>query len=511
MGYDILLINPPLLDVPFVYPGEHLGLGYLAAFMRNEGYTVKIIDAQIRKLDIENTFLRIYDLIKRKDPILIGFSVTQPTFSVTSKIVQKIRKQDIDIPIVVGGKFPTLTHIEILEEERGIDIVVRGDGEFILLDLVQAIEKNAALDTISGITYRNKKGNIKINPPRQLIHDLDSLPFPSRDYLPYLLKSGFLAVNVLSSRGCYWNCKFCTISALNYKWRGRSPENVVEELKYLCDKWHIQLIHFTDSNFIGPGKKGRERAYKIASLIMKEGLDINFSFNCRVNDINRSLIKFLKRAGLVHVFIGTESASQRILDIYNKGTTVKDNINAISQLRDLGINITQGFIMFDPFITLNEIKENVKFLEKTGGWEIDKLVNRLWLTPGTQIVKELESSKMLIKKGLFQYDFKFSDKKVQKLFEIMHLKYYPTIQPILEELQRLKYVCYYQERNSFHLVKTLEDKIKKNAIDLLKECIYIIKNDKLDELHFIWEKEELEISTISHELEKIYHKVMAKN
>jgi len=244
---------------------------------------------------------------------------------------------------------------------------------------------------------------------------------------------------------------------------------------------------------------------------MKEGLNINFSFNCRVNDINRSLIKFLKRAGLVHVFIGTESASQRILDIYNKGTTVKDNINAISQLRDLGINITQGFIMFDPFITLNEIKENVKFLEKTGGWEIDKLVNRLWLTPGTQIVKELESSKMLIKKGLFQYDFKFSDKKVQKLFEIMHLKYYPTIQPILEELQRLKYVCYYQERNSFHLVKTLEDKIKKNAIDLLKECIYIIKNDKLDELHFIWEKEELEISTISHELEKIYHKVMAKN
>ena len=153
---------------------------------------------------------------------------------------------------------PTVASQEILSNFQGIDSVICGEGEVPLLELVSAIKNKRTWENVPGISFRQGESNIAV-PLRKPVQDLDQLPFMARDDLPYVLQSGAREADISSSRGCYGQCSFCCMPPFydasgNREWRGRSPQNILNEIELLMNRYGVRTFHFTDENFIGDNK-----------------------------------------------------------------------------------------------------------------------------------------------------------------------------------------------------------------------------------------------------------------
>lgn len=357
----ILLVVPPFVEEGLEMAGkESIGLCYLASVLRPEGFHVHILDADLLKLNVSQTI----DRICRTNPSLIGFSVLEGTIEATVEILRGIRERKVSSHVVFGGYLPTLITEELLTNLREVDSVIRGEGEYTLLELAQCLRSGGDWRPIKGLAYR-EEDSVMINESRRP-PDVDRLPFPARDLLPEVMRGGGVA-GVVGSRGCFARCSFCCINQFGKAsgttaWRGRSPSNIVDEMEILKKDRGVETVSFYDSNFIGPGSAGVKRAYEIGTEIIRRKLKLSFAVSTRPDQIDRDLFKFLKQAGLMEVFIGLESMSQKSLDLYRKETTVEQNREAIRVLEDLGIAFRPGFILYEPYITLEQIRENIRHL-----------------------------------------------------------------------------------------------------------------------------------------------------
>ena len=388
---DVLLINPPL---KLEDPTEHLGLGYLAAMLRAKGnYDVEIIDAPLSGLSLSQT---VEEIAKRQFNVL-GISIPYQQWAlVPLKMANMLRSRGLKAHITVGGFFPSFAYENLLKQFPSIDSVVRGEGEETLVDLVSAIVQGDDWRQVRGIVYR-EGDEIVCNPARPLIGDLDGLPFPGRDTLPSVLRRGGHA-SLLSSRGCYARCAFCSVVSFygigaGPKYRARSPQDVVDEIVQLQEEFGVTKFFFHDANFIGPGRAGKDRARRLAHEMISRGLQINFSIQCRADDVEEDLFSYLKEAGLRRVFIGIESGTQEALDRFNKGVTVAQNLEALELLGRLGLNMAVGFIMFDPDTKLEDVMGNIAFLKKAGVFRNKQatvdLLNHLQIFAGTPVEETL--------------------------------------------------------------------------------------------------------------------------
>jgi hypothetical protein len=200
------------------------------------------------------------------------------------------------------------------------------------------------------------------------VDDLDALPFPMRSELAVRAARG-VSPYVLGSRGCYNQCSFCYLNSfygVGPRWRGRSPENILSELRELGSRERFEYFYFADANFFGPGRSGQERAARLAEVLRSEFPGVGFGLECRANDIQRETMGALRAAGLRHVFIGVESGCDKTLRRMRKGVRAGTNARAVGMLRDLGIRVSLGFIMFDPDSTLEEVRESFEFLKDNG-------------------------------------------------------------------------------------------------------------------------------------------------
>jgi radical SAM superfamily enzyme YgiQ (UPF0313 family) len=316
---------------------------------------------------------------------------------------------------------------------------------------------------------------VVVNRPRRLIADLDQLPFQARDTLSEVMRRGGFA-SVITSRGCYGNCSFCSVNAFyarapGSKWRFRSPEHVGREVEWLADRWGVEVFVFNDDNFIGPGRLGRERAYRIGDEILKRGLDIKFAIPAAVNDVDEDLFRHLKKAGLRSVFLGIESMVQGDLDLLNKHTTVEQNEEAIRTLDELGIFYQIGFIMFYPSTTLEEVKHNLTYIK-------DKILMNSYC--GTQVftgdlrilqgtaLEKFFKNKDLVRKERFHYTYRIEDWRVEQLRQLMDQlilkKTFPLLVECKEEFMTLSWrrwvrtlACDLQLSMALKVVQYLED------------------------------------------------------
>lgn len=351
----IVLLNPRVLDTP----NHPLGILYVAASLEKKGFDVKVIDSNFGEsaLNIANRILFL-------NPDVIGISSTTPQFIHAVNIASKIKKTK-NIPIIIGGVHPTVLPHEVLKKDC-IDFVVIGEGEETFPELCEALTKKRKVKDIRGIGYR-LKGKLTFTKPRELIEDLDSIPFPARHLLPsrwYFAPPRIRGVwtkstaTVMASRGCPYRCIYCSSKLMfGRKVRFRSPGNVMEELMHLRKKYKTDAVWFADDTFtVNP-----EWAKKLCTLIKKQKWK-NFRWACqaRVNTVSYDLLKIMKSAGCVQLDFGVESGSPRVLKILKKDITPEKVVNAFKIARKAGLLRFASFMIAIP----GETEKDLELTEK---------------------------------------------------------------------------------------------------------------------------------------------------
>jgi len=418
--YDVVLVNPPLRGITGY---EHIGLEYIASFLRKNGISVKVIDPRLQKISPAKAVSDILDW----NPKIVGVSIPFQDYVFDSiRFITQMRKFGIKCHISVGGIFPSFAYRELLETFPQINSVVLGEGEKTFTQLAQNVLQQRDWHQTPCIAY-SSDGETKSNEIKPTLTDLDLVPFPSRDLLPFALKTlGYAAI--VSSRGCFGRCNFCSVvpffSLSGNKLKMRSAENVVEEITYLVKEHGVQFLAFNDANFLC----SRERAEEIARLLIRKNLKIRYSIECRADSVERGLFKLLKESGLRKVFLGVESGSQSMLDRLKKDTTVEDNLRAVDILSELNIYTRLGFIMFDDRTSIEEVEESLAFLRKVkrkmpkGKLKGVSITARLLPLAGTEFEQYLKVSKKYLG-STFNYDYKIDDPMVRFLYRVNRFFY----------------------------------------------------------------------------------------
>lgn len=379
MPVPIVLINPPAQACGArPTPTENLFLGYLIAMLRAGQLTFTSIDADIESLSANSVIERVAALQPTGVVVWLMYHNLQAGLA----LARQLRSLPNPPQVVGCGYAATLSALQLIAYEPKLDALVLGEAEQTVLEIAQAWQNGTDWRNIPGLVVRDRDNHPIYTAPRSLIWPLDTLPFPARDYLPRSLENAPI-VEVITSRGCYVHCSFCNVPLLHaenpgLRWRGRSPENVAAELILLCEQYGVRQIEFADENFLGPGRAGRTRAQTIADYIRAHRLPLTFHLYCRADDIEESLFRALKTAGLRVVNFGLESANQRLLDRFNKHTTLAVNERAITILRHLGLRPVPSFIMFEPTTTLGELRANLQFLRQ---YNLPALINPTTVIP----------------------------------------------------------------------------------------------------------------------------------
>ena len=497
----ILLLRPPELYGKSPFPHSYvlhecLGIGYLTSYLRAHGQSVQIIDAHIESFSAEET---IEEIIAQDCGILgisIGSSLVMPQ---VSHIIQAVKKRNPEVHIAIGGHFPTFYHEPLLDKHPEIDTIVRFEGEETLLELVQAIEAGVNLADVRGIAYR-KDGRVAVTPNRPLIADLDLLPFPARDTLPKLMERGGLPL-ISGSRGCPARCSFCSVhsfySASPGKiWRPRSIENIIEEVRILEKVFGCHELWFVDDNFLGFGIPGRKRARDFFTALNREPLTINrLDFACRADSLAKDpellQLVYAKRRGLVSP--GIEAGVQRILDLYHKGTTIEDNKKTVRAIKESRADIKMEFILFNPWITFDEVKETIRFLEEVDVYDPCILTSTLTIMRHTSLADEIKDGHLEVTplpagelEGFDQNSFvpyQITDEKVMLLFKLVtsalpQLEY--ALAAVLDlrkqGMRRLQGVEGQAAQSLEETCVNLTQLINLTSLDIFKEALEMVEN-----------------------------------
>ncbi len=396
--------------------------GYAAAVLEAAGHKVEIIEGFLGRLD----YPAIRARIEAFSPDFLGVHMVyhwredRTLFS----FLAELRRDGLAPCITAYGFYPTIAFEDVLRSAPAVDAVILGEHEITIAELARSLRRHRRPDwgRIPGLAVRDGRGTAVTTAPRPLVKDLDTLPFPRRT--PELLAIG--EVNILGSRGCYNQCTFCYINPFygpRPRWRGRTPENIADEVRTVLEQTGIRRFYFTDPNFFGPGRAGRDRAVRIAGLLAP--LEIEFGIEARVNDIREDTIGSLSDAGLRHILIGLESGRDASLLRLNKNTTVAENETALAVLRRHGIEPNVGFIMFEPDATPADLRENLAFLERNNLLDdVARTANVLYhhqiVLRGTSAFAKLEAAGRL-RPGPSPYEAEavFTDPGVAALAEIM--------------------------------------------------------------------------------------------
>ncbi len=345
----------------------NLGIGYLAAVLRQRGHRVEVADF---RSDPE-ALLRS---IRAANPILVGFSVIFQYFLPDfAKLAQHLRDGGIDCHFTAGGHYPSLCHDETLQAMPQLDSVVRFEGEFTLLELVECLAAGRPWSEIQGLAYCHEDGRIQATELRPAIRDLDELPYPYRYFEPEQVL-GRRTEPILASRGCARTCSFCSIHTFYRAVPGkivrtRRPSKIVEEMKFVHETRGITVFLFQDDDFPMWGKVGRRWVTELADEIHRQGLaeKVIWKISCRVDYVEAELFSRLRDAGLYLVYMGLESGNEEGLEVLHKQVSVARNEEAVAILKDIGLMFEYGFMLFDPSTTFESIHSNVTFLRRIVG------------------------------------------------------------------------------------------------------------------------------------------------
>ncbi len=398
---------------------ENLGLRYIASALEHKGHIIKIIPFN-SEYDITNAVKQVIDFSSEITCLSMVFTSRGMEFC---HLAQALRDNGYKGHINAGGHFAALNCKSLLKDFPVFDSVALGEGEEILCSLAENL---GDVPKISGLCYRQTDGTVRINPSNGNPDNLDALPFPKRttfhDYF------GKPIASILSSRGCWRNCAFCSINAWykqggGKKFRIRSVDNIIAEMKELYFDYGIRIFNFQDDNFFLPNhEEARLRFEALRDGLQKEGVTgIAIAIKARPDSITTESIRILDDLGLFRVFLGVENASENGLRKLNRKCSFDQILNSLKILNDFDVHIAYNLLMFEPDTVLDDILINLRFIEK----HMENPFNfcRAEAYAGTGLETKLQSEGRLLG-NYFGIDYRLKDTKSEAFHQIANYAFF---------------------------------------------------------------------------------------
>lgn len=391
----IIFVNPPYERIAAGYEfvrhitnqSPSLGLLYLAAAVREQGYRTAIIESDIE--DLSPT--QVAERILREKPEYVGITLFTVGVWQAAQIARMVKKKCSEIQVIVGGPHISSMGIETLERFPEFDIAVIHEGERVLPELLECLDRKAVPENVKGILWRNN-GDIVKTPPAPTINDLDNVPMPAWDllhdfpdrYLPAIFDYPRGPVATLAaSRGCPFLCKFCDTSTFGAKVRANSPEMVFKMMWLLNEKFAIRHIQFVDDLFLA----SRIRTLALCDLIIQNRLDMTWNCTARVDTVKPDVLKRMKQAGCWEISFGLETGSNELLQKMDKAARVETSEKAVKWTHDAGIRCKGLFMLGYPGESEQTIDQTKTFVRRIPMTTMN--LSKFTPYPGSPIYREL--------------------------------------------------------------------------------------------------------------------------
>lgn len=344
---------------------ENLGVRYIAARLKQAGHVATVIA-------YSKNHWEIAEKVERERPHIVGLSlIFQSMFPEFNSLAALLRGRGMCAHLTIGGHFPSFKPETVLKGMPFLDSVVIHEGEETLLALADAINAGTPWKSIPGIAFIDN-GRIVKTPPRSPLNDLDLLPWPDREDKTYVGRLPKAAM--LGSRGCPWHCSFCSITnfyaANGTKGRRlRNPSDIANEMTYLWREKGVRVILWQDDEFLGGGKLGVKWAHELVTECIKRGLhrELRWKISCRPDSVTYENLTPLVEAGMRHVYLGVESGDRQSLRHLNKRISPEDHFKAKEVITGHGLTFDFGFMLMEPWSTLETVRNNVTFLRDFSG------------------------------------------------------------------------------------------------------------------------------------------------
>lgn len=397
----ILLVNPSQYEL---YGGLHapdhppMGLAYIGAVLEESGHDVSIVDIDADGISEED----FKGLVRTSGIGMVGITTLTPSFHKAVEIARLV-KQNSSARTVLGGIHPTIMPESSLAPES-VDFIIKGEGETTIVELVKCLEEGGYLSDVDGIGYK-AGGEAIINRDRELISDLDTLPFPAMHLFKntsYTYPDALYAptLPVITSRGCPGSCTYCnTKNIFTKRFRARTAKNVVDEFERLIKVSGVREIHIWDDNFTTLKK----RVFEIRDDVLRRNLKVKFAFpnGLRIDFIDKEVLKALKDMGTYSIAVGIESGSQRILDVIRKGITIEKIRERFRMIKEVGLESWGFFMIGLPEETQSTIQETIKF-----AIELDPDIAKFHILkpfPGTEAFEQLSREGLITDRDFSLY------------------------------------------------------------------------------------------------------------
>lgn len=418
MRQKIVLATPP--TVSHRTSEETLAIQYLASILREAGYDVSLIDGWLEKLTVS-------EILERMSiggfPDLLGVSSYSSNIEQSVLLLRAAKEKFAGIPVICGGFGPTFSDEHFLR--RGFDVVVRGEAEGTIASLVDAILSGKGIAGIPGVSFIENNKVIRTR-RAETLENLDALPFPVRVFGSVVTGLGNYT-HLCTSRGCEGHCIYCSVFAFalggsfKRRWRGRSVENIVEEIRFLYERFGVRHFKFVDDSFIEP-PRDEDWAKHFRDELLRFGLRIKFRTQVRADRLNPEIVSVLREAGWFSTSVGIESGSRTALRRMLKSASLSQNIEALHLLNSEGIYTQMGLILFDDETTLLELRENLQFLKRFS-WPM-RVINKgifteMYAARGTIFARKLAGRGQLIEDRDGNLRYLIADENARRVYQML--------------------------------------------------------------------------------------------
>lgn len=357
----IVFITPPYHCGVVEAAGRWPPLAFvsLAAMARKAGWETAIYDAMTKNHDLKE----IGAYLKEHKPDVVGITSATSMIVAALDVLKLAKELDPNVLTIAGGVHPTFCYEELLTQNpKVVDIIVRGEGEITLFELLSRLRTDKSFDDVKGLAF-SRNGDVIATQEREFIEDLDSIPMAWdlldwKDYKYFVIPDSRLGA-ISSSRGCNQDCTFCSQQKFwKQSWRGRSPENVVAEIERLRDEHGVNVVLIADEL----PTKDRDRWEQLLDLLIERDLGVYLLMETRVEDIvrDKDILHKYRRAGIVHIYIGVEATDQKTLDMIKKDISVEQSLEAIRLIHKHNMITETSFVLGFPDETKTSIARTLK-------------------------------------------------------------------------------------------------------------------------------------------------------